>query len=145
VKQNPQARIIIQAPVATVWATLIALDKYHEWNPFVQFEGTPSQGASLPMQVTLFNRTLDVKVLFETVDAQRELRWVGGPKWLMSGSHYFKLASADESGNTTELIQGEEFSGIALPLLWPFLKKELDGLYDNFNRAIKERVEGSRP
>ncbi|MBW2713450.1 MAG: SRPBCC domain-containing protein [Deltaproteobacteria bacterium] len=142
-QRNPEARIVIDAPAAAVWEVLVQLEKYSEWNPCLQFQGEAIVGSSVPMTVGLFNRSLTVPVVFEVVEKERELRWRGGPSWLMSGSHYFKLRQVHESGagTATELIQGEAFQGVALPLLWPFLNSELDHLYHDANEAIKQRVE----
>jgi hypothetical protein len=140
-RKNPETRIIINAPIAVVWEVLVQIEQYREWNPTVQFCGEARQGASVPMCVKLFNRSLTVPVVFENVDVEQELRWRGGPRWLLSGSHYFKIRQADEHGTSTELIQGEAFQGLGLPLFWPFIKNELDGLYNGINDAIKRRAE----
>jgi hypothetical protein len=140
-QRNPETRIIIDAPIAAVWEVLVQLEQYPEWNPTLQFCGEARKGASIPMRVKLFNQSFTVPVVFEAVDAERELRWRGGPRWLLSGSHYFKIRQADERGTSTELIQGERFQGLGLPLLWPFIKSELDRLYLGSNDAIKRRAE----
>lgn len=140
-QRNPEARILINASIATVWETLVQLEKYEEWNPTLQFRGEARVGAKLPMRVRLFNFSFTVPVIFETVDTEQELRWCGGPKWLLSGSHYFKLRRVGENGTSTELIQGESFQGVGLPLLWPLVETELARLYQGTNDAIKQRAE----
>jgi hypothetical protein len=140
-QRTPETRILINASIAIVWETLIQLEKYEEWNPTLQFRGEARVGAKLPMRVRLFNFSFTVPVNFEAVDTEKELRWCGGPKWLLSGSHYFKLRQAGENGTSTELIQGEHFQGVGLPLLWPLIKNELDRLYQGTNASIKQRAE----
>ena len=63
-QRNPETRIIIDAPIATVWEVLVQLEQYPEWNPTLQFRGEARKGASVPMRVKLFNRSFTVPVIF---------------------------------------------------------------------------------
>ncbi len=141
-KESPERSVEIKAPPSIVWQALAGLDKYPEWNTRVQFNGEAKQGAKIEMTVTLFKRQIKVPVLIETLKEERELRWLGGPGWLMAGSHYFKMKQSDTDPDSTIMIQGEQFSGIGVPILWLFVKRELLGLYDDINRDLKKRAEG---
>ncbi len=138
---NPEIKVSINAPTAVVWEVLVQLDNYVDWNPYVKFQGEACKGTAVPMTVKLFNRSITVPAMFETVEAEQELRWRGGPRGLLSGSHYFKIIQPDGEPEKTDLIQGEVFTGIALPILWPFLKKELHSFYNGINNAITNRAE----
>ena len=55
------------------------------------------------------------------------------------GSHYFKFQEKDEE--TLTFIQGEDFTGILVLLLWPVMKKELQSLHLSMNSEIKQECE----
>jgi len=141
VKRNLETRVVITAPPERVWAVLADARAFEEWCDDVQFPEAPSEGARVPMRVRLFGVRLTVRVVFETIDGPHELRWRGGPGGLFEGSHYFRLAPAEDGG--TELRHGEDFEGLALPLLFPILKSELGSFYERINVAVKRRAEGS--
>lgn len=134
-----ETRIEIDAPLSKVWAILDSFERYEEWNEDVWFHGRPSVGSSTPMSVRLMGKVMKVPVHFEALDAEKEVRWRGGPKGMMTGTHYLRLRALTE--NRTELIHGEDFAGLALPLLWPLLRGELLAFYERINAALKARAE----
>lgn len=136
---NVETRVEIDAPLSRVWAILDDFDHYDRWNEDVWFHGRPSVGAKTPMSVRLFGKVLKVSVLFEALDAEKEIRWKGGPPGMMTGTHYLRLRALDDE--RTELLHGEDFGGVALPLLWPFLRGELLAFYERINRQLKARAE----
>ena len=140
-KESPETRTLINAPPAVVWQTLVQFDKYPGWNPRVKLEGEARQGDSVIMTVKVFNLPLKVPVLLETVSKEQELRWLGGPAWMMCGSHYFKIQPSDTDPDSTVMIQGEQFRGYCVSLILPIMKGELSGLYDDLNKSIKKRSE----
>ena len=58
---------------------------------------------------------------------------------MTQGVHDFEL-SATEDGRT-ELVHGERFTGMALPLMWPLLHERLQHYYELINEALKIRAE----
>jgi hypothetical protein len=139
VSEKLETRVVIDAPPEAVWEVLANATAFAEWSEDVQFPETPREGMRCPMRVRLFGVRLSVKVLFERIDGPRELRWRGGPGGLFVGSHYFRLSATDDG--RTELRHGEDFDGLALPLLFPFLEGELRAFYGRINDALKRRVE----
>lgn len=136
---HPQTRVRIEAPVSTVWRVLLDVETYPEWNPAVQFHAPLTPGRRVRMTVRLFGRGLTVAVLILAVEPGRELRWRGGARGLMTGTHYFKLEP--EGDAATLVIHGERFAGLGVPLLWPFLGRELRAFYGRINVALKSRCE----
>jgi hypothetical protein len=132
-------QLLIDAPVATVWRVLTDFDAYPEWNPGLSFRDTPVEGATVRLAVKLLGPSFTTPVTIEAIEPERMLRWRGGPALLMSGTHYFELRP--EGPNRTELIHGEQFSGLALPLLWPLLRGRLNAFYWRINTALKLRAE----
>ena len=82
-----------------------------------------------------------VPVRGSVTEPGRELCWIGGPWGVLRGRHYFELRELDAG---TELIHGERFEGLLLPLLWPRMEGELDRLYGGINEALAAYVEGGR-
>ena len=78
---------------------------------------------------------IDAPVTLERYSLGDGVRWQGGIPALYTGNHYFRLV--DDGGGGTVLVQGEEFSGVFVALLWPLLKTELYGLYEGMNCEIK--------
>lgn len=132
-------RVEIDASPAVVWAVLTDFERYPQWNPCLRFRGAPRAGQRVPMTVTLFGVALTVPVRIEEMSPERELRWRGGPGWLMHGTHYLRLEPiADER---TRLTHGERFGGVLLPLLWPLLAAELLRFYERMNEGLRARCE----
>jgi len=91
------------------------------------------------MTVNLFGRSLTAPVVFEAIVEGRELRWRGGPRWLMVGTHHFEVQSRGLA--STRVTQGERFRGVLVALLWPVLRAELMTFCNAINDALKARAE----
>lgn len=132
----------IDAPPSEVWKHLADFERHDEWSQHFKLRGRPIVGERGRLEFTLFGRPQQAKVAIETVDEGRELRWHGGPKGLVSGSHFFVLESID-GGAGTRFRHGETFSGLIAPIVWAFLKAQLGPSYTGFNADLKRRVEGA--
>lgn len=131
----------IDAPPSAVWTHLVDFDRHDEWSQHFKLRGRPVIGERGRVEFRLFGRASESPVIIERVDEARELRWRGGPKGLITGSHYFILESRDD-GRKTHFRHGETFSGILAPLVWALLEAQLGPSYSGFNRDLKQRVEG---
>ncbi len=136
---NPESRITINAPLSVVWAVLSDFETYPQWNPSVLFRGIPRQGASVPITLKLKGRSFPFSVFMEAIDHERELRWRGGPRRLMSGTHYFKVRALGPE--RTELIHGERFEGVAVGVVWPAMRGAFEAFYERINESLKARCE----
>ena len=137
-----ETRVVIHAPIATVWSVLADTDRYPEWNDVLAFRGNPREGESLPMTVRLFGFPLTLKAQFERIEEPHELRWRGGPTGLFAGTHYLRLRPT--SDDRTELLHGEDFHGLAVPILFPLLRRRTITLYSRINAGLKQRAESLR-
>lgn len=141
-RQQTRTRIAIAATPTEVWNALSDVNSYRRWNPVLSIR--PWVGESLRpgrrawLSLELFRVPLFVPVRVEIAEPNRELRWIGGPWGLLRGRHYFELRELDDA---TELIHGEEFEGLLLPLMWPLMEPELDRLYRSINEALAAYVE----
>jgi hypothetical protein len=136
---NAETSVRIDAPVDQVWSILSDLEGYGHWNSRTYFSGTPALGARLRMRVKLFGLWLSVPVTLQSYSLADGVRWKGGIPALYTGSHYFRVVDDGDGG--TVLVQGEDFSGVFVSLIWPLLKTELYGLYEGMNREVKAHCE----
>jgi hypothetical protein len=144
--RRTRTRIVIAASTTEVWGALCDLPSYARWNPVLSIR--PWRGQSLRaggrawLSLKLFRVPLIVPVLVEVAEPDRELRWIGGPWGLLRGRHYFELHA---DGDATELVHGEQFEGLLLPLMWPLMEGELDRLYRSINEGLAAYVEIQAP
>ena len=135
-----ETEITIEAPPKDVWEHLIDVGKHDDWSEHFQLRGEPIVGGPGRIEFKLLGFPAGADVVFQTVDAPRELRWHGGPKGLAHGSHFFILEPID-GGQRTHLRHGESFSGILAPLIVFFLRRSDRGpSYTGFNEDLRRRV-----
>jgi hypothetical protein len=131
----------IDAPPGEVWKHLTDFALHDEWSHHFKLRGRPVAGESARVEFVLFGRPAGSPVVIQKVDEGRELRWHGGPKGIVTGSHYFILEPRDD-GRRTRFRHGESFSGLLAPLVWALLRAQLGPSYSGFNEELKQRVEG---
>lgn len=132
-------QIELEAPIGKVWSLLADINSWDTWTPIFNFKMAslkPGGRALLLAKVGPAPAPLPVK--FDVVDKERELRWHGGVKGMLYGSHFLKLEKIDE--NRTRLIHGEEFSGLVISASWGLLGKQLPAAYKAFNRHLSRRL-----
>ncbi|MHC8948139.1 SRPBCC family protein [Sphingobacterium hungaricum] len=142
-KKSIENEISIEAPIEKVWAIFSDFHSYPEWSPTLKhFSGYPQVGKSVKIKLEQPDGPgMAMKPKILKLDEFQELRWKGELIFpgLFDGEHYFKFEAIDEK--TTKFIQGENFSGLLVPLF----KKMIDGATTNgfilFNQALKKRVE----
>jgi len=132
----------IDAPPSEVWKHLADFERHDEWSQHFKLRGRPVVGEPGRLDFVLFGLPARAPVVIERVDETRELRWRGGPKGLITGSHFFILEERD-GGERTHFRHGEDFSGIIAPLVWALLEAQLGPSYSGFNADLKQRVEGA--
>ena len=129
-------RIVIPASPEQVWAALRDLANYPQWNPVLRLRpwsgDAPSVGGRAWLSLYVLPLPVVVPVKFESASRER-LCWSGGAWGIMRGTHYFELHEV-EGG--TELVHGEEFRGLLVPLAWPLLEPQLQKLYSGLNEAL---------
>jgi hypothetical protein len=136
------ATIEIAAPPQAVWAVLVDLSRYPDWNPvFREAAGEIATGKRIRLRSVhpANGRMMTVKPKIVSADPGTELRWASSLPGIISGEHSFRLTAADGG---TRLVQSESFRG----LLVPFSGKVLDRVQASFgslNEAIKKRAEAS--
>lgn len=142
-KKKIVTQITIEAPVDDVWKIFTDFDSYPQWSPTLRnFSKNPTVGEKVKIRLEQPEgpkMTMN-PVILERVENQI-LRWRGQLFFsgLFDGEHYFILEKLND--HHTRFIQGEDFSGILVALL----KKMIDGPtlngFNQFNEALKKRVE----
>ncbi len=141
-----QQSINIKANAAQVWQILMDFDAYPQWNPFVtQISGKAAVGSPLKVSIQLEGQSLQhftPEVLI--AKDKEEFRWRGKLFFtgLFDGEHYFQLKAISDT--ETQLIHGENFSGILVRPLLALIGAQTEAGFIAFNQAIKQRAEGKR-
>ena len=110
--------IEIDASTERVWRVLTDFASYPEWNPMIRrASGELRPGARLKIRFEpegSRGRIFRPKLL--VVDANRELRWLGWPRFpkLFDTEHYWILD--EKPGGKTHLLHGTVVYGLLAPL-----------------------------
>lgn len=135
--------IEIDAPTGVVWRLLADLDRYAEWNPFMQRAGGQLQVGE---QIEVYLKPPDgmgmtIKPRLLEVQPGRELRWLGhlGLPGLFDGEHIFALEPLDDG--RVCFVQRERFRGILASLLLRWIGQDTLAGFEAMNRALKAEAE----
>jgi hypothetical protein len=140
-----RTEIEIDAPPDEVWAILVNLRGYAEWNPFI----TSASGSLGPHEVlTLTLAASDgsewsLRPTVASVDQPRELRWTT-KLWfrgLLDGEHFFQLVPTGE--RRTRFVNGEDLSGLLVQRMGNRVTHMARG-FVGMNEALKKRAESGR-
>lgn len=138
-----ETSVIIDRNIAEVWEVFSDIGKYPEWSTFIEFiEGELNEGEKITVFIQPPDEDgMEFKPLILKYDDKSELRWKGKMFFsgIFDGEHYFKFESLSEE--RTRLIHGEKFSGILVPFLLPRIKENTLKGFNQFNAALKDRVE----
>lgn len=138
--RSVETRAVLEASPAQVWAVLTDVEGYARWSPDFRFSGVLDEGRGVILRLRVAGLPLVLPVRVARRRRERELSWAGGPPGLVRGHHYLELRPVPDEPDKTELIHGERFDGLALPLLWPVLGPRLEQLYAEINAGLAEEV-----
>ena len=128
----------LPAPIEQVSAVLLDAAGWRRWSSALWFDAPDLRvGQVVRMRARVRGRTLATSVRVQTCDAT-SLSWSGGPARLFRGTHWFRL-SAD--GERTQLEQGEGFTGLVTPALFPLLRSTLIELYETINDDLRAELQ----
>ena len=135
----------IDASADRVWAVLVDLPAYPEWNPFiVEAAGTVAVGETLTLRMALPGRepmTIEPRLL--VVEPGRELRWKGR-LWvpgLFDGEHAFVLTPLPDG--RTRLDHSERFAGLLLPIAKRLIHAATLESFHALDAALAKRARGA--
>lgn len=139
-----QNEIEIEASSELVWETLIAVNQYQDWNPFlVQVQGQARVGSYLDLTMSPPGASpRQKKVLVTTLKSYRKFGWKGSilHTVFFCGHNRFSLIPLSE--HQTRLIQEEIFTGLLVPFFSTWLDRYLSAGFKEMLIALKVKVEG---
>jgi hypothetical protein len=141
VRHELRTEIGIDAPPEQVWAHLVDLSAYADWNPFITAaEGSAQVGHVLTLRMEPpGGRGITLRPRVTALSEGAVFEWLGhlGVPGIFDGRHRFELTA---SGTGTRLVQRESFRGV---LVRP-LRRSLDGStragMEAMNAALRQRV-----
>lgn len=132
----------IDRPAGTVWAVLVDIDRWAEWNPFAKARGRLAVGERIEVEISPpGKRPMTFRPTVVKLEPGMELRWLGhlGFPGVFDGEHGFRVAPED--GGRCRFEQFETFRGmLAGPILWLAGDATRRG-FEAMNRALKARAE----
>jgi len=140
-----RTEIEIDAPAERVWAVLTDFDRFPDWNPFIRrIRGNVQVGSRLDVFIGASGtREMRFRPTVMKVVPNRELRWLGrlGLPRLFDGEHIFQIEPLGSM--RARFIQREQFRGLLAPLLARSLNRDARRGFEEMNRALRARVNGS--
>ncbi|CEI63543.1 hypothetical protein FVEN_g6674 [Fusarium venenatum] len=143
-----QESLIISAPPAKVWAFLMDLKSWPEWNTFVtsiEIQPPHSELSVGSKQTIIINKSQSYTNTVSVLIPEKELRWNGSiltPAFIDT-EHWCLLERVDGDDTLTRFVQGERFSGMLAPIVGAMGKlEELREGYVRMNQDLKKAIEG---
>ena len=141
-----RAEIDIDAAPDAVWAHLVDLPAYADWNPFItSASGTAAVGERLTLRMRPpGGRATTFRPRVTAVAPGAVLEWLGrlGVPGLFDGRHRFELTA---TGSGTRLVQSEVFTGLLVRPLRRSLDTGTRSGFEAMNEALRRRVLEVRP
>jgi hypothetical protein len=140
-----RSEIEIEAPPERVWGVLTDFAAYPEWNPFIRrVSGRAEVSERLVVRMQPSGaRGMTFRPTVTKIEPNHELRWLGHllVPGIFDGEHIFEI---EELGrDRTRFVQREVFEGLLVPLLARSLDRDTQRGFEEMNRALRERIEGS--
>jgi hypothetical protein len=136
-----ETSIEIAAPPSRVWEVLKDFPLYPQWNPFItSISGSMRVGEKLKVRIEPAGKSgIEFNPTVLIAEPEREFRWKGKVlvQGLFDGEHYFRM---EPSGRGTRFHQGEQFTGLLVPLLSCTFTATEQG-FKAMNEQLKRRAE----
>lgn len=137
-----RTHLTVNAPLETVWHTLVHLPGYQSWNPFITTaNGDVTVGSRLDLTITpAHGRAVRSRPWVTALQAPHYLEWLGrlAVPGLLDSRHSFSLTPIAEG--RTLLQQSATFTGLLLPLAGTHLAQTRAG-FAAMNDALAAHAE----
>jgi hypothetical protein len=141
-----RTEIDIAGPPEAVWAQLVDLNSYADWNPFITSAvGSAAVGERLTLRMQPpGGRPMTFRPTVTRTEPGAVFEWLGrlGVPGLFDGRHRFELTA---SPGGTHLVQSESFTGLLVGPLRRSLDRGTRAGFEAMNEALRRRVTEGRP
>lgn len=145
-KKEIKTSIVIKASPEKIWETLVDLESYQYWNPFITYaKGKITIGEKLKITTKpVGGRAFSFTPTIKEVVKDKKLIWFGQAivRGLFDGQHQFELQ--DNEDGTTTFTQKEFFSGLLIPFCKGMIEVDTLAGFVLMNEALKKKVEGDK-
>ena len=144
--------IVVDAPPQIVWAHLVDLPRYEQWNPFIRTaSGTIAMNESITVTPDMgegwIYRVKDMTFhpTIREFEPGKRFAWTGNHIHMavFSDKHVFELQPLDDG--RTRLVHNQHFYGVAGALVAAISGEDVRAGFTRMNRALKTLVEDERP
>ncbi len=135
----------IDAPIDRVWAILMDVDRYPEWNPFtVSVKTTFAIGDPVDMQVALRpgkKTRHQVEYITSFHPDRYRVSWGVdvGPGWFIKADRWQQLT--DLGNGRTRYETSDEFTGVGVPMMLAIMESKVSRGFNDIAQALKARAE----
>jgi hypothetical protein len=140
-----RTEIDIEAPPEQVWAHLVDLPAWADWNPFItSAAGSPEVGRRLTLRMQgPGGRGMTLRPTVTDASRNAAFEWLGhlGVPGIFDGRHRFELSATDTG---TRLVQRESFGGVLIRPLRRWLDGGARAGFEAMNDALRRRIVGAR-
>jgi hypothetical protein len=140
-----RSEIEIEASAERVWGVLTDFAAYPEWNPFIRRVSgrVEVEGRLVVRMQPSGTMGMTFRPTVTKIEPDRELRWLGYllVPGIFDGEHIFEIEELER--DRVRFVQREVFEGLLVPLLARSLDRDTQRGFEEMNRALRERVEGS--
>ena len=130
-----------------VWAILMDVDRYPEWNPFtVSVKTTFALGDPVDMQVALNPSSGRTRHQVEYITGfwpeRHRFSWGThvGPGWFITADRWQQLT---EVGGKVRYETSDEFTGAGVPLMLAIMESKVSRGFNDVAKALKARAESA--
>ena len=136
--------IIINSDVKKVWKVFCELENWPKWGYYILnakwLSNKKWERGSKFVQVVkrfgIFNEIKSKSVILNVIPTEYT-KWSGTRK-LVRGVHSLQFIKA---GKKTKVVNTEYFEGLLAPFIFPFIKKNFEMYFEQFNKGLKNEVE----
>ena len=138
-----RAEIQIASTIDKVWAILMDLPNWPNWNPIVnRIEGNLQVGSELSITMcdSKGKNGKSYKAIITSLDEKNKFSFIA----TMMGKFMFSADRIIELGNSeggTLLIQREIYTGIMVLMFWGKLSTQAKAMLNSMNEALKKKAE----
>lgn len=138
--------VLIDAPMESVWAILVNVDRYAEWNPFARTyrETNMRVGCPVHLEVTLGGRVQRQTQWLEVIDPPMRLAWstTVGHRRLFRARREQRLRKRTDT--SCVYLNSDTFEGPLAPFVTLLFGRAVRDGFAAAGRALKQRAEQCR-